>query len=309
MQFFQSTAIWRIVVALLLLLLGWRYVRGWRRLHAFQPQLANKTRLTVFGVSLVALTVSLISPLETWSHYLLVARSTQKVLLCMIAAPLFWLACPFHFTWWGLPSGLRQRTTHLFLPHSRFRRLLQSVTQPGFTWLLFVSTFLSWHDPSLVNFIMPHPWGHRAALIVLLGAALLFWWHIVDTGPRIHRRFPDWVRFACLLGVEIPNIASGITLAFQTRPLYSYYAAMNGLTPPALHLAILDDQTISGGIIWVFGSLAYFSSAVLVLNKIFQDHGGNSPQPIPNWDSDERMIAPGLEHRLVEKRWRDLERP
>lgn len=301
MQVFQSTAMWRVVVGLLLVLLGWGYGRGWRRLQTRQPELATKPRLVLFGLSLAALAATLIGPLETWSYSLLVARSLQKVLICMIGAPLFWLACPFHVTLAGLPGTLRRRMTRL-LHRSAFGRLLRFVTQPSFTWLLFVSVFLSWHDPTLVNLVMPHPWAHRAALLVLLGAALLFWWHIVDTGPRIHGRFPDWVRFACLLGVEIPNIASGISIAFQVAPLYTYYATMHALAQQPFQLPLLDDQTISGGIIWVFGSLAYFSSAVLVLNKIFRDHGGNSAQPIPNWDSDERMIAPGLEHRLLEKR-------
>jgi len=177
----------------------------------------------------------------------LVARSLQKILLCMIAAPLFWLACPFHCSLWGMPAGFRRGVTKLLQRSSPTGRLLRRATQPGITWLLFVSTFLIWHDPTFVNLVMPHPWWHRMALLALLGAALLFWWHIVETGPRIHGRFPDWVRFACLIGVEIPNIASGITIAAQSVPLYSYYAMMHGLAQPAWRLSILDDQTISGG--------------------------------------------------------------
>jgi hypothetical protein len=30
---------------------------------------------------------------------------------------------------------------------------------------------------------------------------------------------------------------------------------------------------------------------------------------MPNWDADDRMIAPGLEHRVIENRWRDIELP
>ncbi len=309
MQILKSTEAWRFIVALILLLLSLAYVRGWRRLRVIQPQLATQTRLGFFAISLVAVATVMISPLESWSYYLLVARSLQKILLCMIAAPLFWLACPFHCSMWGLPAQWRRGITKLLHRGSPANRLLRSVTQPGLAWLLFVSVFLSWHDPTFVNHIMPHPWWHRAALCVLLGAALLFWWHIVETGPRIHGRYPDWVRFVCLIGVEIPNIGSGLTIAFQTVPLYTYYATINATLNHSLQLSMLDDQRISGGLIWVFGSFAYFSSAVLVLNKIFSDNNGNSPQPMPNWDADDRMIAPGLEHRVIENRWRQLEKP
>jgi putative membrane protein len=309
MQILKSTEGWRIAVGLVLVLLSLIYVRGWRRLRIIQPHLATRVRLALFGISLVAVAIVMISPLESWSRYLLAARSLQKILLCMIAAPIFWLSCPFHCSMWGVPVGLRRRVTKFLHQGSPLGRLLRSATQPGLTWLLFLSAFLSWHDPTFVNYIMPHPWWHRIALSVLFGAALLFWWHIVETGPRIHGKYPDWVRFACLIGVEIPNIASGLTIAFQTVPLYTYYATMNAMLQNPLHLTMLDDQRLSGGMIWVFGSLAYFSSAVMVLNKIFQENNGNSPQPMPNWDADDRMIAPGLEHRVIENRWRDIELP
>jgi len=311
MQIFQSTTqstiIWRLLVGLLLGGLSLGYGRGCLRLRLILPQTMTRMRLAVFGISMLALTLSLIAPLERSSHYLLAARSLQKILLCMIAAPLFWLACPFHCIVWGAPTRLRQKITKFLRRRSPSGQLLRSITRPSFTWLFFVSTFLIWHDPIFVNYVMPHPWWHRAALCLLFGAALLFWWHIVETGPRIHGRFPDWVRFACLIGVEIPNIVSGITIAFQTKPLYSYYATMNAAFNHPLQLTMIDDQTISGGMIWVFGSLVYFSSAVMVLNKIFRENNGNSPLPLPNWDADERMIAPGLEHRVIENRWRQKE--
>ncbi len=309
MQILQSTIMWRILVGLALGLLSLLYGRGWRRLHIIQPSLATRTRFVLFGLSLVAVATVMISPLETWSYYLLTARSLQKILLCMIAAPLFWLSCPFHCSMWGLPANIRRGITKLLHRGSGLGRLLRGATQPGLTWLLFVSVFLSWHDPLFVNHVMPHPWWHRLALIGLFGAALLFWWHIVETGPRIHPRYPDWVRFVSLIGVEIPNIGSGLTIAFQTTALYTYYGTIQATFGHPLQLSMLDDQMLSGGIIWVFGSFAYFSSAVLVLNKIFGENNGNSPQPMPNWDSDDRMIAPGLENRVIENRWRDLEMP
>jgi cytochrome c oxidase assembly factor CtaG len=151
---------------------------------------------------------------------------------------------------------------------------------------------------------MRQDWRHHLALWGLLGAALLYWWHVVGTGPRIHQRLPTWVFFAYLIGADIPNMASGVTIAFSQQPVYAYYAAIHAATSNPFGLSVIDDQIIGGGLVWCIGSFIYFGSAVLVMRKLFKDNHGDSPYHFPNWDSDERMIAPGLEHRVTEKRWR-----
>jgi hypothetical protein len=107
---------------------------------------------------------------------------------------------------------------------------------------------------------------------------------------------------------------SGVTIAFSGQPIYDYYTTIHTTADYRYNISTLADQMIAGGMIWCFGSIIYFSSAVLVIRKLFKDNHGDGtqgapasgPQPFPNWDSDERMIAPGLEHRVVEKRWREL---
>jgi hypothetical protein len=106
------------------------------------------------------------------------------------------------------------------------------------------------------------------------------------------------VLFGYVVGVEIPNMATGMTIAYAGTPFYGYYAAVDTLA--ASGLSNIEDQMLSGGLIWFTGSFVFFSSAVLVVNRLFRRHKGDSPQPFPDWDSDERMIAPGLEHRLKE---------
>ncbi|MFM7583870.1 MAG: hypothetical protein ACKO9F_14290, partial [Caldilinea sp.] len=55
------------------------------------------------------------------------------------------------------------------------------------------------------------------------------------------------------------------------------------------------------GLIWVAGSAVYLSSIVLVLNRLFHRHKMDGSEPLPGWDADERMIMPGLEHRVGPK--------
>jgi cytochrome c oxidase assembly factor CtaG len=288
----------------IIILLGFSllYGRGWRRLHQRVPSLITKGRLWcwLIGVSLLAL--AHLPPLALVSQEWLWGRALQKVLTCLLAPPLLWQACPWHVLAWGGPAAWRRDWTRAVLGYSPIRQWLRLLTNPGLSWLLFISAFLIWHDVGFVNWSMQRVWTHHLALWGLTLAALLYWWHVVNTGPRIHTRRPGWLFFAYLIGADIPNMAAGVTIAFAGYPLYSYYQGAQTMLSTPLNLSTVDDQIIGGGMIWCFGSLVYFSSAILVIRKLFRDNQGDSPQYFPNWDADERMIAPGLEHRLTEKR-------
>ena len=287
------------------LMVGLIYLRGWHHVRQIWPGLATPWRLAVFVLALLLLAIAHLPPLYPLSNQLLIARAIQKILICMVTPSLLWLGCPFHLLAWGLPAGWRRRVTRYILRPSPLRDWLRAVTNPGVTWLLFISSFLIWHDVNFVNWSMQHNWSQQGALWWLGLVALLYWWHVVQTGPRIHDRRPGWLFFAYLIGADIPNMICGVSISFSRMPIYDYYLAAHALAGYPFQLTVIEDQMLSGGLIWVSGSLAYFSSAVLIVRQLFVEHGGNSPQPFPNWDSDERMIAPGLEHRVIQKRWRE----
>ncbi|MEZ4729965.1 MAG: cytochrome c oxidase assembly protein [Caldilineaceae bacterium] len=161
-----------------------------------------------------------------------------------------------------------------------------------------MGAIVMWHDAAVVDWTMQRHGIHLLVMGLLFGAALLYWGHLVGTGPRLRRQVPGWVLFAYVVGVEIPNMATGMTIAYAGSPFYAYYSATHTLTEPGFDL--IKDQMISGGLIWFTGSFVFFSSAVLIVNRLFRRHNGDSPHHFPDWDSDERMIAPGLEHRLKE---------
>jgi cytochrome c oxidase assembly factor CtaG len=294
---------WRLLSIVVAALIGGVYTRGWLRLHKAQPELAGPERLVALWGGLGILVAVHVSPLYALSEQLLLGRSLQKILVCLVAPPLLWLAVPVHTILWGLPVRWRRGITRRLFGNSPMRRVLRSLTAPGLTWLVFISAFAIWHDATFADWSMQQEWRHRLALWGLFAVAILYWWHVVGTGPRIHPRLPAWVFFAYLIGADIPNMISGVTIAFTGRPIYAYYEAMHATAGYPFNLSVIDDQMIGGGLIWCFGSFIYFGSAVLVIRKLFKDNHGDSPQPFPNWDSDERMIAPGLEHRVVEKRW------
>lgn len=290
-----------IVIAVAVIIVSAAYLRGWSRLRLVLPSLATQPRRAAFVLSMIAITLALVTPFHGLSYYFLIARTLEKVLLVMVAAPLFWLSGAFHIVAWGAPTSLRRQIAHIAFRAQRFTPVLRSITQPGVAWFLFLASFLLWHDDRFIALSMPNPFWHALAALWLFVSSLLFWGQVTGMGPRRFTTQSPLVRLGFLLSVEIPNIATGMYIAFHQYPIYHYYELIRANNPAYFvnSLSLLDDQSMSGALNWVFGSLVYFGSFVLVLNSIWRDVTNSSqPQPPINWDADEKFIMPGLEGRL-----------
>ena len=285
---------WRPVTTFLLLTMAALYVWGWQRSRRAYPSLATPARLFSFWVGWLAVALALVSPLYALHGELLAARAAQQILLGIVAPPLLWLACPFHVVVWGMPAALRKWVTRRVLLRTPSGKVSRFVTKPVFAWLGTVSIFLIWHEPQVVAWTLAHDGVYDLTLGLFLGFYMLFWWHLVGTAPRIHAALPGWMAFLYIvLGGELPNMVTGVTLAFQESPTYLAYAQSSfpGFTS-------LQDQMVSGGMIWLIGSLAYVSTAIILLGRFFKPD--DTPPRLPfHFDATERTIAPGLEHRVL----------
>lgn len=302
-----SIPIWQAIPLVFLLTATGLYLGGWRRLRRARPTLAGGGRLVALTGALIALTLALVWPLPIWSESLLTLRSLQNVLIALVAAPLLWLSCPVHTIAWGVRGPARRAL--LWLRHGQDvgARGLRAMTQPLVTWFAFLGAILFWHDPQAVPFMVGGGWFHYVAPWLLLGAALLYWWPVVDCGPRLHSRLPAWVLIAYLLTVEIPNMVAGVTIAFTGTPLYAHYAAVHARGQSLLPLSALTDQMVGGALVWVFGSFVYIGAIVAVLHRLFRQEGSFAPRPPVDWDAQEKFIAPGLEQRVAQNRLHDID--
>ena len=106
---------------------------------------------------------------------------------------------------------------------------------------------------------------------------------------------------AYLIGVIPPNMAVAVTIAFAPNVIYTYYLS----APRIWGFTALQDQMISGAIMWIPGSMMFLLAALIILARMFM-----SKEPLPvrpeGWDADDKFIAPGLEHRVVQNRWKQL---
>lgn len=290
-----------VALGLALLMLAWLllYVRGWLRLRRRGASaLASVYRLLVFLTATALVGVALLSPAAWLNSRFLFLRSLQTVVLCLLAAPAFHLACGYDVLLWGLPDGARRFLRARMQPGAPVGKIVAAATPVGGVWLAFIALFLIWHEPGVVNWLAARPSLHTAALTLLGLLALLFWWHIVGTGPRLHQPLVAWMAAILLVITEVLNMVTGISIAFAGKPIYAHYAAAAAAAPVAARLDVLGDQALAGALLWVAGSLLYVSSIVLVLNRLFIEHGEGGPAPALDWDDDDRMIMPGLEHRV-----------
>lgn len=259
---------WRPEVIVPLLVLAVLYGRGWwvlRRRGRAEAGFAKGWRLGAYLLGLFFIAVSLLSPIDTLSSFLFVMHMVQHLLMVMFAPPLLMIANPFPVFLWGLPDPLRRSVgywlSRAISQHSPVRRTLRSLLSPGTSWFVFVIVLWGWHDPNLYNAALRHQWIHDLEHITFFGTAMLFWWRITEAGPRVHQKLSLLGRVALAIAGVPPNMVLGVFLAFASEPLYSFYVEMPRITG----LSALEDQSLSGIIMWIPGSMMYIIAALVML--------------------------------------------
>ena len=271
------------------------YTVGWLRLKRNRFPLATTSRLISFCAGTAALALAFHSPLVALQQELLIGRAGQQILIGLLAPPLLWLACPAHVILRGLPAPARRWIVRRLKESTMSGLIIRRLTHPLIAWLLAFSVFLLWHEPGIANWLLVHPSVYRLGLWGVWITYMLFWWHPLGTGLRLRRAMHPGIAFLyVIIGGEVPNMVTGVTLAFRNTPAYSYYAGRL----PVSELTTIQDQMVSGGIIWFLGSIIYVGVAVGLLGRVFRNFEAPRPQPI-TWEATERTIAPGLEHRVL----------
>jgi putative membrane protein len=298
---------WRLEVIIPLLLLGYVYLAGWRRLRQrtaasrstgrslHRAPLTAVWRPIGYLLGLLCIALALISPIDSLGQQLFFMHMIQHLLLIMIAPPLLLIANPMPVLLWGLPTKWRlsagHAIGHLLHRDSQFRHVLRTATAPGIVWLVWVIALFSWHDPSMYNAALRYDFIHDLEHLSFFIASMLFWWHVTGAGPRVHRQFGYIGAIAFCLAAVPPNMALGVWLAFNENVIYSYYEAVPRLwvTDP------LTDQRIGGIIMWIPGSMMFLLAALFLTSRFLGGEEGKPPLPVQEWTSEEKLIAPGME--------------
>jgi len=254
-------ASWRLDLRLLGLLLAasWLYVRGWRKLHLQSPHKYSTDRLAAFLAGLSALFVALASPLDAFGGLLLEVHMVQHLLLIMVAPALIWLGQPVIPMLRGLPPRFLKTGLGPFLAWHGLRRAGRLITHPVVTWLAMTFAIVFWHMPRWYELGLESTAWHQVEHACFFGAALLFWWPVIDVWPG-RAQWPRWMMIPYLVLADIVNTALSAWLVFSTQVVYRTYE----LAPRLGGISALSDQSTAGAIMWVPGSIVYLIPACAI---------------------------------------------
>ncbi len=239
-----------------LLITAWIYLRGWRLLHRQVPLRFPRWRAMCFLGGLLAIFVSMSSPLDAFASFLLLSHMAQHLLLTMVAPPLLWLGAPQLPMLRGLPRRFVVTAITPFILWPLMKKAVHTVTHPAVCWSLFVTSNVVWHIPALYEVALRSEAWHNIEHASFLGTALLFWWPVIQPWPS-RARWPRWTMIPYLLLADLQNTALAAFLSFQDRVLYSTYET----APRLFGISALDDQAGAGALMWVPGSLAFILPA------------------------------------------------
>lgn len=279
------------VITTLLLAALVHLVGRWRLKRRGSSRLISPWRTASYLAGLAFIWVALMSPIDVLAGQLFYMHMVQHFLLMMFAAPLLLLADPMPIMLWGLPDALRLEVGRWLRPGATFRRAVRAVTPPGLVWLYFVSVLVGWHDPNAYSAALRHELVHDAEHLTFFGTAVLFWWHVIGAAPHLHRRLSRFQRIAYTVSVVPPTLITGVAISLANEPIYAYYTEVARLG----EMTVLDDQRLSGAIMWIAGSMMYLLAALILLGRTVSGEAGKTPLPAGEWGTQETLRAPGFE--------------
>ena len=205
-------------------------------------------RAACFIGALMILFVTLLSPLDGIGElHLFWVHMVQHMILILVVAPLILL---------GIPGRLIDQLMRNPVVHGVAHRL----THPIAALLISQFILIAWHVPPIFEAALADRHVHDVEHLTFLVAGILMWWPVLSRSRALPGIEPIWL-LPYLFVLPIPMSVLGAMLTFAREVIYETYA----LAPRVWGLSALQDQEISGLIMWVPGKLIFW----LVLGVIF----------------------------------------
>lgn len=253
---------WSVDPSLLVIFLfSYSYFRGLKKHRKKKKHAYPSWRVLFFILAVLTLTVALISPLDYLSSFYFSAHMVQHILIVMVAAPFFILALPL------LPiiSGAQTHFPKLVSKLVRFktyRWLLNVVSKPLITVIIYLFTFWVWHLPYFYNLALDYESIHYIQHFSYLATALLLWYSLLEFKAK--RSF-HLLRIFWILLINITNSVFSALIVFNSTSYYNYSEIKE-----LLAIDVITDQKIGGLIMWILGNMMFIIAAAIIFLLFFK---------------------------------------
>jgi putative membrane protein len=256
-----------------LILVALVYLRGWLRLRRLNRESVAKWRAASFVLGLLLIWVATASPLAVLDHAMLTAHMVQHLLLMTLAPPLILLGLPVKPPVHGALERFL-RAIGRPLRSVPLQQMGSAVAHPALCWFAAAGTLVVWHIPSMFMLGLRSQTWHGIEQASFLATGLLFWWPVVQPGPRASNR-SEWSMLLYLFLATLPcDILSGF-LVFCDRVVYPVF-----LSPSqSFGMSALEDQQCAGALMWTCVTVVYLIAATIFAARLLS----------PRW-SEERSI-------------------
>jgi cytochrome c oxidase assembly factor CtaG len=238
-----------VLAGCLLLLLGYLWI----------TRAEPHSKAVLFFAGDAALAIALVSPLDPLGdEYLFSAHMLQHLVIMLVAAPLLVA---------GLPApSLRRAAQHPILS-----RAMTILGNPVLDWFVFAAVLWGWHLPLFYNAALASENVHILEHLMMLAAAVMFFWPILNPLPE--RRLKPLMIVPYAFSAAVSNSILGVLLTYATPGLYPAYlhpVDAFGILPlirQGWGLSAEIDQQIGGLAMWVPGSLVFLAMVLVGINR------------------------------------------
>jgi cytochrome c oxidase assembly factor CtaG len=265
----------------LILVLGYVYVRRWRKVRAHDGARAAPTwRLWMFIGGLVAIAIALLSPVDSLGHQLLLMHMVQHVILLDLVPILLIL---------GLTKALMRPVTKRLQPIEH-----GPLGHPVVAVFLYVGSMWIWHIPALYDLAARNDAVHVLEHIFFLSAGLLYWWHLI--GPLRTRLSTGGLGpVGYMVSTKIAVGILGIVLTFAPDALYAFYIDQ----PDYWGLSPTDDQAVAGLIMALEQSIVMGIALTWLFVRMINESEREEQRKERYGDPDDRLPAGPSEAALA----------
>ncbi len=267
--------------------------------YAYLARSRTAGQSVLYAGGVLALLLSLISPIDTLGDgYLFSAHMLQHLLLVLIAPPLLLLGIP-PTTWTAL------------LAWSPARRAEAALGRPLVAWALGMGALWVWHAPALYDAAVREQGVHILQHLSFLVTATVFWWPILapSAGQKEgadrregedRRRLSPLGSIAYLMAAVVASSVLGIIITFAPTGLYPIYLhpldrlGVLPLLRQGWGLSPAADQQIGGVLMWTVSSPVYLLGVVAVLVRWYtasEEEQPSPPIPLPRSGEGRTTLA------------------